>query len=146
MRYHNWTVVALLNSPWEGTADFPWLRGARDANVIRHLRFRMFPQAEYSMWIDGKHQLAVDPVKIFDDVLNKPDKHTAVFIHENQRWGSILRYTERSRRILGHCQLSNDADASYRCLSSADLKSALDQARILALGTNSGSSILYPAA
>jgi hypothetical protein len=85
MRYGHWTVVALLNSPWEGTAEVPWLRGARDANVLRHLRFRVFADAEYSMWIDGKHQLAVDPVAMIYRLLVEPQKHTAVFHHENQR-------------------------------------------------------------
>ena len=85
MRYGHWTVVAVLNSPYEGSTEMPWLRGGSDANVLRHLRFRTFPEVEFSMWIDGKHQLAIDPVKFFDDVLNKPGKHTAVFHHENQR-------------------------------------------------------------
>lgn len=90
IKYGHWTVAALLNSPYEGSTEMSWLRGASDANVLRHLRFRVFPEAEYSMWIDGKHQLAVDPVMFFDDVLNKPGKHTAVFHHENQRCvGSI---------------------------------------------------------
>jgi hypothetical protein len=85
MRYGHWTVIALLNSPWEGTTDAPWLRGARDANVMRHLRFRAFPNAEYSMWVDGKHQLVVDPCTLFDQMLNQQGKAMAVFHHENQR-------------------------------------------------------------
>jgi hypothetical protein len=85
MKYGHWTVVALLNSPWEGTTDHRWLRGARDANVLRHLRFRMFPSAVYSMWIDGKHQLAVDPCTLFDQLLLQQGKMIAVFHHENQR-------------------------------------------------------------
>lgn len=85
MKYGYWTVVALMNSPWEGSSEIPWLRGARDANILKHLRFRAFPEAEFSLWIDGKHQLAVDPVKLIDDTLVTPGKHTAVFHHENQR-------------------------------------------------------------
>jgi len=85
MRYGQWTVVALLNSPWEGTTDGPWIRGARDANVMRYLRHRVFQHAHFSMWLDGKHQLVVDPCTLFDQLLNQRARVVANFNHENQR-------------------------------------------------------------
>ena len=117
MRYGHWTVVALLNSPWEGTTDFPWLRGARDANVLRHLRFRVFPHAEYSIWIDGKHQLAVDPVTLFQTLLNEHRAAAAVFHHENQRCvykeHAIIKGLGWTAGIPGYRQLIDDVSQRY---------------------------------
>jgi Protein of unknown function (DUF616) len=118
MRYGHWTVVALLNSPWEGSTDAPWLRGARDANVMRHLRWRTFRNAEYSMWIDGKHQLAVDPCTVFDQLLNVPRKPLAVFRHENQRCvyeeQRVIRKQKWTRAIPGYRDQIDAATARYK--------------------------------
>jgi len=53
-----WRLVPLHNSPY----DEP----RRNGKVPKILTHRLFPQAWYSIWIDGKMELIVDPLLILE--------------------------------------------------------------------------------
>lgn len=56
-----WRLVALHNPPY----DEP----RRNGKVPKILTHRLFPQAWYSIWIDGKMELIVDPLLILERCL-----------------------------------------------------------------------------
>ena len=53
-----WRLILFRNSPY----DEP----RRNGKVPKLLTHRMFPNAEYSIWIDGKMELLVDPLLILE--------------------------------------------------------------------------------
>lgn len=53
-----WRLVLLKNPPY----DEP----RRNGKVPKILTHRLFPQAQYSIWIDGKMELIVDPLLILE--------------------------------------------------------------------------------
>lgn len=53
-----WRLVLLKNSPY----DEP----RRNGKVPKILTHRLFPEAQYSIWIDGKMELVVDPLLILE--------------------------------------------------------------------------------
>lgn len=53
-----WRLVLLKNPPY----DEP----RRNGKVPKILTHRLFPQARYSIWIDGKMELMVDPLLILE--------------------------------------------------------------------------------
>ncbi|KAH7692345.1 hypothetical protein IHE45_01G060800 [Dioscorea alata] len=72
-----WRLVALHNPPY----DEP----RRNGKVPKILTHRLFPQAWYSIWIDGKMELIVDPLLILERYLWR-GKHTfAVACHKHHR-------------------------------------------------------------
>lgn len=56
-----WRLVPLKNPPY----DEP----RRNGKVPKILTHRLFPQAQYSIWIDGKMELIVDPLLILERYL-----------------------------------------------------------------------------
>lgn len=53
-----WRIITLHNAPY----DEP----RRNGKVPKILTHRLFPQARYSIWIDGKMELIVDPLLILE--------------------------------------------------------------------------------
>ncbi|CAJ2677421.1 unnamed protein product [Trifolium pratense] len=53
-----WRLVLLKNQPY----DEP----RRNGKVPKIITHRLFPQAHYSIWIDGKMELVVDPLLILE--------------------------------------------------------------------------------
>jgi len=53
-----WRLVLLKNQPY----DEP----RRNGKVPKIITHRLFPQAQYSIWIDGKMELVVDPLLILE--------------------------------------------------------------------------------
>lgn len=53
-----WRLILLKNQPY----DEP----RRNGKVPKILTHRLFPQAEYSIWIDGKMELIVDPLLLLE--------------------------------------------------------------------------------
>lgn len=53
-----WRLVLLKNQPY----DEP----RRNGKVPKIITHRLFPQAQYSIWIDGKMELIVDPLLILE--------------------------------------------------------------------------------
>jgi len=53
-----WRLVILHNPPY----DEP----RRNGKVPKIITHRLFPQAQYSIWIDGKMELIVDPLLILE--------------------------------------------------------------------------------
>lgn len=53
-----WRLILLKNPPY----DEP----RRNGKVPKILTHRLFPQAQYSIWIDGKMELMVDPLLILE--------------------------------------------------------------------------------
>lgn len=56
-----WRLILLKNPPY----DEP----RRNGKVPKILTHRLFPQAQYSIWIDGKMELIVDPLLILERCL-----------------------------------------------------------------------------
>ncbi|OAY68411.1 uncharacterized protein LOC109726961 [Ananas comosus] len=72
-----WRLVTLHNPPY----DEP----RRNGKVPKILTHRLFPQARYSIWIDGKMELVVDPLLILERYLWR-GKHTfAVARHKHHK-------------------------------------------------------------
>ncbi|PKA56019.1 hypothetical protein AXF42_Ash014691 [Apostasia shenzhenica] len=72
-----WRLVTLRNTPY----DEP----RRNGKVPKILTQRLFPQAQYSIWIDGKMELIVDPLLILERYLWR-GKHTfAIARHKHHK-------------------------------------------------------------
>lgn len=56
-----WRIILLKNPPY----DEP----RRNGKVPKILTHRLFPEAQYSIWIDGKMELIVDPLLILERYL-----------------------------------------------------------------------------
>ncbi|KAI5647785.1 hypothetical protein M9H77_33790 [Catharanthus roseus] len=83
-----WRLVLLKNPPY----DEP----RRNGKVPKILTHRLFPQARYSIWIDGKMELMVDPLLILERYLWR-GKHTfAIAQHKH------------------HCSIYEEADSNKR--------------------------------
>ncbi|KAL8497783.1 hypothetical protein ACS0TY_021207 [Phlomoides rotata] len=72
-----WRLILLKNQPY----DEP----RRNGKVPKILTHRLFPQAQYSIWIDGKMELIVDPLLLLERYLWR-GKHTfAIAQHKHHR-------------------------------------------------------------
>ncbi|KAK4391358.1 hypothetical protein Sango_1913600 [Sesamum angolense] len=72
-----WRLILLEHQPY----DEP----RRNGKVPKILTHRLFPQARYSIWIDGKMELIVDPLLLLERYLWR-DKHTfAIAQHKHHR-------------------------------------------------------------
>ncbi|KAJ4894736.1 hypothetical protein Rs2_21530 [Raphanus sativus] len=68
-----WRVVVVHNLPYSD--------GRRNGKVPKLLVHRMFPNARYSLWIDGKLELVVDPHQILERFLWRKNATFAISIH-----------------------------------------------------------------
>uniref|UniRef100_A0A1J3IVM8 TOD1/MUCI70 glycosyltransferase-like domain-containing protein n=1 Tax=Noccaea caerulescens TaxID=107243 RepID=A0A1J3IVM8_NOCCA len=68
-----WRVVVVHNLPYSD--------GRRNGKVPKLLVHRMFPNARYSLWIDGKLELVVDPYQILERFLWRKNATFAISIH-----------------------------------------------------------------
>ncbi|XP_058214153.1 probable hexosyltransferase MUCI70 [Rhododendron vialii] len=83
-----WRLIVLKNPPY----DEP----RRNGKVPKILTHRLFPQAQYSIWIDGKMELIVDPLLILERYLWH-GKHTfAIAQHKHHR--SIYEEADANKR------------------------------------------------
>ncbi|KAL1563474.1 putative hexosyltransferase MUCI70 [Salvia divinorum] len=83
-----WRLILLKNQPY----DEP----RRNGKVPKILTHRLFPQAEYSIWIDGKMELIVDPLLLLERYLWR-GKHTfAIAQHKHHR--SIYEEADSNKR------------------------------------------------
>ncbi|CAK9153950.1 unnamed protein product [Ilex paraguariensis] len=83
-----WRLVLLRHQPY----DEP----RRNGKVPKILTHRLFPQAQYSIWIDGKMELLVDPLLILERYLWR-GKHTfAIAQHKHHR--SIFEEADANKR------------------------------------------------
>ncbi|KAK8488045.1 hypothetical protein V6N11_021099 [Hibiscus sabdariffa] len=83
-----WRLIPLKHPPY----DEP----RRNGKVPKILTHRLFPQAQYSIWIDGKMELIVDPLLILERYLWR-GKHTyAIAQHKHHR--SIYEEADANKR------------------------------------------------
>ncbi|KAF5947034.1 hypothetical protein HYC85_017262 [Camellia sinensis] len=83
-----WRLVLLKHPPY----DEP----RRNGKVPKILTHRLFPQAQYSIWIDGKMELLVDPLLVLERYLWR-GKHTfAIAQHKHHR--SIYEEADSNKR------------------------------------------------
>ncbi|CAI9102971.1 OLC1v1001375C2 [Oldenlandia corymbosa var. corymbosa] len=83
-----WRLVLLKHPPY----DEP----RRNGKVPKILTHRLFPQAQYSIWIDGKMELIVDPLLILERYLWR-GKHTfAIAQHKHHK--SIYEEADSNKR------------------------------------------------
>ncbi|CAL9216528.1 unnamed protein product [Arabidopsis halleri] len=68
-----WRVVVVHNLPYSD--------GRRNGKVPKLLVHRMFPNARYSLWIDGKLELVVDPYQILERFLWRKNATFAISRH-----------------------------------------------------------------
>ncbi|KAF3610467.1 hypothetical protein DY000_02047211 [Brassica cretica] len=68
-----WRVVVVHN--------LPYLDGRRNGKVPKLLVHRLFPNARYSLWIDGKLELVVDPYQILERFLWRKNATFAISRH-----------------------------------------------------------------
>ncbi|PNY15263.1 hypothetical protein L195_g011956 [Trifolium pratense] len=72
-----WRLVLLKNQPY----DEP----RRNGKVPKIITHRLFPQAHYSIWIDGKMELVVDPLLILERYLWRGKNTFAIAQHKHHR-------------------------------------------------------------
>lgn len=83
-----WRLILVKHPPY----DEP----RRNGKVPKILTHRLFPQAQYSIWIDGKMELIVDPLLILERYLWR-GKHTfAISQHKHHR--SIYEEADANKR------------------------------------------------
>ncbi|XP_044508895.1 probable hexosyltransferase MUCI70 isoform X2 [Mangifera indica] len=83
-----WRLVLLKNPPY----DEP----RRNGKVPKILTHRLFPQAQYSIWIDGKMELIVDPLLILERYLWRNKNTFAIAQHKHHR--SIYEEADANKR------------------------------------------------
>ncbi|KAK9055984.1 hypothetical protein SSX86_027071 [Deinandra increscens subsp. villosa] len=117
LRYHNilstktkenrigaWRIVKVSS---EGLYENPAMNGV----VPKYLVHRLFPNSKYSIWVDAKIQLAVDPLLLLHSLLIVKDADMAVskhplYVHTMEevmataRWKKWLRYVPDSAIII----------------------------------------------
>ncbi|VAI93807.1 uncharacterized protein LOC119340726 isoform X1 [Triticum dicoccoides] len=96
-----WRLVTLHRPPF----DEP----RRNGKVPKILTHRLFPQAWYSIWIDGKMELMVDPLLILERYLWRGKYTFAVAIHKHHRSiyeeGDAIKRRKRYARPLVDLQM-----------------------------------------
>lgn len=83
-----WRLVLLKHQPY----DEP----RRNGKVPKILVHRMFPEAQYSIWIDGKMELLVDPLLILERYLWRGKNTYAIAVHKHHR--SIFEEADSNKR------------------------------------------------
>ncbi|KAJ9178777.1 hypothetical protein P3X46_010634 [Hevea brasiliensis] len=83
-----WRLVLLKHPPY----DEP----RRNGKVPKILTHRLFPQAQYSIWIDGKMELIVDPLLILERYLWRGKNTFAIAQHKHHR--SIYEEADANKR------------------------------------------------
>nr|APA20241.1 DUF616 protein [Populus tomentosa] len=83
-----WRLILLKHSPY----DEP----RRNGKVPKILTHRLFPQAQYSIWIDGKMELLVDPLQILERYLWRGKNTFAIAQHKHHR--SIYEEADANKR------------------------------------------------
>jgi hypothetical protein len=69
-----WRVVTLQK-------QLPYESPAMNGVVVKHLLHRLFPNARFSVWVDGKMQLTVDPLLLVHSLLVSKGADMAVSRH-----------------------------------------------------------------
>ena len=69
-----WRIVRLR-------AELPYESPAMNGVVVKHLLHRLFPNARFSVWVDGKMQLTVDPLLLVHSLLVGKGADMAVSKH-----------------------------------------------------------------
>ncbi|CAN1134622.1 Probable hexosyltransferase MUCI70 [Linum perenne] len=83
-----WRLIPLKNPPY----DEP----RRNGKVPKILTHRLFPQARYSIWIDGKMELIVDPLLLLERYLWRDKNTFAIAQHKHHR--SIYEEADSNKR------------------------------------------------
>lgn len=83
-----WRLIVFRNSPF----DEP----RRNGKVPKLLTHRLFPETEYSIWIDGKMELLVDPLLILERYLWRKGHKFAIACHKHHR--SIYEEADANKR------------------------------------------------
>ncbi|KAI8533207.1 hypothetical protein RHMOL_Rhmol11G0279300 [Rhododendron molle] len=83
-----WRLILLKHQPY----DEP----RRNGKVPKILTHRLFPQAQYSIWIDGKMELIVDPLLVLERYLWR-GKHTCA-IAQHKHHHSIYEEADANKR------------------------------------------------
>ncbi|PON89936.1 hypothetical protein TorRG33x02_142220 [Trema orientale] len=83
-----WRLILLKHAPY----DEP----RRNGKVPKILTHRLFPEAQYSIWIDGKMELLVDPLLILERYLWR-GKHTFA-ISQHKHHHSIYEEADANKR------------------------------------------------
>lgn len=65
--------------------DLPYSDLAVNANVVKLLMHRIFPGARYSVYLDGKAQLLVDPAMLIDAMLLQHSRPYAISAHPDRQ-------------------------------------------------------------
>ncbi|KAL4330234.1 hypothetical protein AHAS_Ahas13G0379700 [Arachis hypogaea] len=83
-----WRLILLKHPPY----DEP----RRNGKVPKILTHRMFPEAQYSIWIDGKMELIVDPLLMLERYLWRGKHSFAIAQHKHHR--SIYEEADANKR------------------------------------------------
>ncbi|KAJ9173923.1 hypothetical protein P3X46_017009 [Hevea brasiliensis] len=83
-----WRLILLKHPPYN--------EPRRNGKVPKILTHRLFPQAQYSIWIDGKMELIVDPLLILERYLWRGKNTFAIAQHKHHR--SIYEEADANKR------------------------------------------------
>ncbi|KAG0454746.1 hypothetical protein HPP92_023696 [Vanilla planifolia] len=70
-----WRIIRLFSG------DLPYSNPAMNGVIPKHLLHRLFPNAKFSIWLDAKLQLTVDPLLLLHSLLISKDADMAVSKH-----------------------------------------------------------------
>lgn len=77
-----------LNSDWIGVwrvvrvlGRLPYSNPAMNGVIPKHLLHRLFPNAKFSIWMDAKLQLTIDPLLLIHSLVLKPNADMAIAKH-----------------------------------------------------------------
>ncbi|GLT75278.1 hypothetical protein SLA2020_470140 [Shorea laevis] len=93
-----WCLILFKHQPY----DEP----RRNGKVPTILTRRLFPQAQYSIWIDGKMELIVDPLLILEKYLWRGKRTYAIAQHKYHRMNQKLHVPEGAMIIHEHTLLN----------------------------------------
>merc|ERR1712137_1322441 len=86
-RIGEWRIIVVRNIPYNDSR--------RNGKIPKLLLHRIFPNVRYSIWIDGKLQLVVDPYQILERFLWR---HNAIFaISRHYRRYDVFEEAEANR-------------------------------------------------
>lgn len=106
MQLGMWTVVTFVNSPYYQKDDPHW-SPRRNLHLFKMIGFRLFPNAGYIVWVDGKLRLKQDPrLTVRATFLNGTSQNFAVVRHPGRTnaWQELAE----EKKLEGHEARSKD--------------------------------------
>ncbi|GJZ15707.1 putative ceramidase [Tanacetum coccineum] len=104
MKVELWRIIVVHNIPYTDSR--------RNGKVPKLLLHRLFPNVRYSVWIDGKLQLVVDPYQLLErrfDVFEEAEANKAAGKYDNASIDYQIDFTEMRLSCKSSSAINNKA-------------------------------------